>query len=273
MLCRECPVYMSTCGVTVSIDRMPPYTARSRSGTIAPSHCAPSTTGTNSPAMSASPAAAGSVMNASPSTTPRKYRRSAGMSFCTAENTPGVTLETSELMRSTGSVAISQPSVYAPERLLAEHAAHHREIRGVVGVPREPPHHDVPADVQRAADRLERRRPRQSVRSQPKRQQRATGAGDDAPEHQRHVAEAEHGERQHRDHLREIGDAVDQRQSRIGEVAREQRARKHAERAEDEVDAQERNDLRHRRLAVEARNERARSRRRSRRSTRPIDAR
>ena len=53
-------------------------------------------------------------MNASPSTTPRKWRRSATMSCCTAEKMPGVTLETRALMRSTGIVAISQPSVYAP---------------------------------------------------------------------------------------------------------------------------------------------------------------
>ena len=40
------------------------------------------------------------------------------MSCCTAENTPGVTLDTRELMRSTGIVAISQPSVYAPSDCL-----------------------------------------------------------------------------------------------------------------------------------------------------------
>ena len=49
------------------------HTARgAEAARIAPSHRCPRTTGTNSPAMSASPAAAGSVMNANPSTTPRK---------------------------------------------------------------------------------------------------------------------------------------------------------------------------------------------------------
>src|SRR5664279_4472248 len=40
------------------------------------------------------------------------------MSCCTAEKLPGVTLETRELMRSTGIVAISHPNVYAPSDCL-----------------------------------------------------------------------------------------------------------------------------------------------------------
>ena len=106
------------------------------------------------------------------------------------------------------------------------------------------------------ADRLERRRPFESVRPPPEREQRAARTTDEAPEYQRHVSKAADRKAEHRDHLAPVREPIDHGESRIGEIACEQRAREHAERSEDEVDAEQRDDRGDRGLPIEPRNQR-----------------
>ena len=69
----------------------------------------PSTTRTKSRATSASPKLMGNVISAMPSVIPRRYRRIAARSVCTAEKKAGVTCPTSVVILSTGTLARVQP--------------------------------------------------------------------------------------------------------------------------------------------------------------------